>query len=406
MSDYIRRKQGRWQEDRQREADEEAKRKAEREAELAAEALKRKEAAEHKKLLLEQQEADRLHQKRLQEKKELDAERMSKQVDTLVSKLEADQRLRESVRLQEIKIIIQNREPYFGVLDWRTWLSDPLNKRLAELDFEYAVQMFRRDNRLASRRQGTGGKIRRRQQEFNYALSFSGDRAGATDSYATTTFNPDTYSLWNGFTISFWVRPDEAMNQTSVMLGSKANSPNARFHFGIHSNGNINVGIGTANVTGINNPMEIGKWYNWVLTYTGEDKGTGERKVRMWINNDPRMTSNDNTRWANQDEGMTMYFGGRNTDQQPGHKYTLGFACALTNVAIYNVCKDSDGTFANRVYNNGIKHNYNGADDLVGYWRFNEGNGITIADTSGNGNNGTFGAISGQTTAYPIWEKI
>jgi hypothetical protein len=123
----------------------------------------------------------------------------------------------------------------------------------------------------------------------------------------------------------------------------------------------------------------------------------------MWINNDPRMTSNTNTRWANQDEGMTIYFGGRNVDTSG---YSLGFACALTNVAIYNVCKDSDGTFANEVYNNGIKHNYNGADDLVGYWRFSEGSGITIADTSGNGNNGTFGAISGQTTAYPTWEKI
>ena len=402
MSDYIINKQRRLQEKWQREADEEAKRKAEREAELAAEALKRKEAAERKKLLQEQQEADRLHQKRLQEKKALDAERMSKQVDALISNLESDQRQRENVRLQEIKIIIQNREPYFGVLDWRTWLSDPLNKRLAELDFEYAVQMFRRDNRLASRRHGTGGKIRR-QQEFNYALSFSGDRAGATDSYATTTFNPDTYELWNGFTISFWVRPDEAMNQTSVILGSRASSPVARFHFGIHSNGNINVGIGGNNVTGINNPMEVGQWYNWVISYAGTQHAAGDRKLRMWINNDPRMANNNSTSWGAQDEGMTIYFGGRNTE---GSGYTNGFACALTNVAIYNVCKDSDGTFANEVYNNGINHNYTDYDDLVGYWRFSEGEGITIADTSGNGNNGTFGAIAGDTTAYPIWETI
>jgi len=400
MSNYIIRKQRRLQEKWQREADEEAKRKAEREAELAAEARRREEIAERKKLLREQQEADRLRQKRLQEKEERDGERLGQQVDALISKLEVDQRLRENVRLQEIKIIIQNREPYFGVLDWRTWLSNPENQRLAELDFEYAVQMFKHDNLMAKRRKPSRGK---RRSEINYALSFSGDRAGATDSYATTTFNPDTYSLWNGFTISFWVRPDEAMNQTSVMLGSKANSPNARFHFGIHSNGNINVGIGTTNVTGINNPMEIGKWYNWVLTYTGEDKGFGERKLRMWINNDPRMTSNTNTRWANQDEGMTIYFGGRNVDTSG---YTLGFACALTNVAIYNTCKDSDGTFANEVYNNGIKHNYEGSDDLVGYWRFSEGTGITIADSSGYGNNGTFGAIAGQTTAYPIWETV
>ena len=398
MSDYIRRKQRRWQEERQREADEKAKREAEREA---AEAQKRKEAIERKKLLREQQEAERLRLQRLQEREKLDAKRMSKQVDTLISKLESDQRQRENLRLQEIQIIIQNREPHFGVLDWHTWLSSPQNQRLAELDFEYAVQMFRRDNRMARLRPRTGGK--RRQQEFNYALSFSGDRAGATDSYATTTFNPDTYELWNGFTISFWVRPDEAMNQTSVILGCRANSPTARFKFGIHSNGNINIGIGGNNITGVNNPMEVGKWYNWALTYTGTQGSAGNRKLRMWINNDPRMTNNNSTSWNNQDEGMTIYFGGRNTD---GSGYTNGFACALTNVAIYNVCKDSDGTFANEVYNNGINANYEGSDDLVGYWRFSEGEGITIADTSGNGNNGTFGAIAGQTTAYPIWEKI
>ena len=404
MSNYIIRKQRRLQEKWQREADEEAKRKAEREAELAAEARRREEIAERKKLLQEQQEAERLRQKRLQEKEKRDGERLGQQVDTLISKLEADQRLRENVRLQEIRIIIQNREPTLQVLDWRTWLSNPYNQRLAELDFEYAVQMFKHDNLMANRRKGTGGK--KRQEEVPHALSFSGDRAGATDSYATTTFNPDTYELWNGFTISFWVRPDEAMNQTSVILGCRANNPTARFKFGIHSNGNINIGIGGNNITGINNPMEVGKWYNWVVSYTGTQHAAGDRKLRFWINNDPRMTNNNSTAWNNQDEGMTVYFGGRNTDQQPGHKYTLGFACALTNVAIYNVCKDSDGTFANEVYNNGIKHNYTDDNDLVGYWRFSEGTGNTIADTSGNGNNGTFGAISGQTTAEPIWEKL
>ncbi len=239
----------------------------------------------------------------------------------------------------------------------------------------------------------------------DYALSFSGDRAGATDSYATTTFNPDTYSLWNGFTISFWVRPDEEMNQKSVILGTRASSPVARFHFGFSGAGanNIGVGVGGNDVTGINNPMEVGRWYNWVVSYAGTQHGAGDRKLRLWVNTDERMTNNNSTSWGNQDEGMTMYFGGRNTE---GSGYTSGFACALTNVAIYNVCKDSDGTFANEVYNNGIDYNYEGTDDLVGYWRFSEGNGITIADTSGNGNNGTFGAIAGNTTAYPIWVNI
>jgi len=396
--EYIKRKQKQLEKKRQREAEAKAKLEAERVAKREAELREQQEIDIRKKLLLERQEAERLRQEHTQRKEELTAHKWDKQLGVLLDQVESARH--EEERLEEIRIIIQKRDPSLQELDWATWLSDPLNQRLVDLDLSRAMEMFKRDNLLAARRKKTRGKTPK--PASNYALVFSGDRAGATDSYATTTFDPDTYELWNGFTISFWVRPDEAMNQTSVILGSKNNSPESRFKFGIHSNGNINVGIGGTNVTGINNPMEVGKWYNWVITYTGDDKGAGERKVRMWINNDPRMTSNTNTRWANQTAARTIYFGGRNTDGS----YTQGFACALTNVAIYNVCKDSDGTFANQVYNNGIRHNYTGADDLVGYWRFSEGSGITIADTSGNGNNGTFGAISGDTTAYPTWEKL
>ncbi len=396
--DYMRRKQKQLERKWAKEAKLEAEKEAQRVAEIEAELREQEEITAQKRLLTEQRENDRLRQKHIQRKQKTAEQKWDKQFETLMTQMK-NQRQKDD-KLEEIRIIIQNREPSLQNLDWDSWLADPLNQRLADLDFDRAEEMFKRDNLLAARRKPTRGKSRKVIPK--YALVFSGDRAGATDSYATTTFNPDTYELWNGFTISFWVRPDERMNQTSVILGSKNNSPQSRFKFGIHSNGNINVGIGGTNVTGINNPMEIGKWYNWVITYTGDDKGAGERKVRMWINNDPRMTSNTNTRWANQAAARTIYFGGRNTDDS----YTQGFACALTNVAIYNVCKDSDGSFANQVYNNGIRYNYAGGDDLVGYWRFNEGSGITIKDTSGNGNNGTFGAISGDTTAYPIWEKI
>jgi len=396
--EQMRRKQEKLKRKWAKEADLEAEKEAQRVAKIEAELREQEKIAARRKLLMEQRENERLHQKHIQRKQKIADQKWEKQFDSLLAQIK--ERHQKDDKLEEIRIIIQNREPSLQELNWDSWLSDPLNQRLADLDFERAMEMFKRDNLLAYRRKP--GRSKKKYVINNYALVFSGDRAGATDSYATTTFNPDTYELWNGFTISFWVRPDEAMNQTSVILGSKNNSPESRFKFGIHSNGNINVGIGGTNVTGINNPMEVGKWYNWVITYTGDDKGAGERKVRMWINNDPRMTSNTNTRWANQTAARTIYFGGRNTDGS----YTQGFACALTNVAIYNVCKDSDGTFANEVYNNGIKHNYTGDDDLVGYWRFSEGSGNTIADTSGNGNNGTFGAISGQTTAEPIWEKL
>jgi len=292
-------------------------------------------------------------------------------------------------------------------LTWKGWLTIPENRYLYEINESVAKDVYnatteyiRRnfEDRKISRGGGAVAK--------NYALSFSGDRSGATETFVSTNFNPDTYSLWNGFTISFWVRPDEAMNQKSVILGTRASSPVARFHFGLSGVGtNIGVGVGGNDVTGINNPMEIGKWYNWVISYTGTQFDAGERKLRMWINTDARMANNNNTSWGNQDEATDsythgIYFGGRNTE---GSGYTNGFACALDEVAIYNKCIDSVGTFANEVYNGGTDYIHTGNSGLVGYWKFNEGSGTTVTDHSTNSNNGT---LTTNDTGLPTWEEI
>ena len=292
-------------------------------------------------------------------------------------------------------------------LTWKGWLTIPENRYLYEINESVAKDVYNATTEYIRRNfedrkisRGGGAVVK------NYALSFSGDRSGATETFVSTNFNPDTYSLWNGFTISFWVRPDEAMNQKSVILGTRASSPVARFHFGLSGVGtNIGVGVGGNDVTGINNPMEIGKWYNWVISYTGTQFDAGERKLRMWINTDARMTNNNSTSWGNQDEATDsythgIYFGGRNTE---GSGYTNGFACALDEVAIYNECKDSVGTFASEVYNGGTKYDHTKNSNLVGYWKFNEGSGTTVIDHSTNSNNGT---LTTNDTGLPTYEEI
>jgi len=293
-------------------------------------------------------------------------------------------------------------------LNWGNWLNITENRYLYELNGDIAKKIFEETNALISKKRTRGSRVV--ESVENYALSFSGDRSGATETFVSTNFNPDTYSLWNGFTISFWVRPDEEMNQKSVILGTKANSPVARFHFGLSGAGvnNIGVGVGGNDVTGINNPMEIGKWYNWVISYTGTQFDAGERKLRMWINTDARMTNNNSTSWGNQDEATEsythgIYFGGRNTE---GSGYSNGFACALDEVAIYNKCIDSVGTFASEVYNAGTTYNHlinSHTANLVGYWRFNEGGGTAVIDHSTNSNNGT---LTTNDTGLPTWEEI
>ena len=293
-------------------------------------------------------------------------------------------------------------------LTWKGWLTIPENRYLYEINESVAKDVYNATTEYIRRNfedrkisRGGGAVVK------NYALSFSGDRSGATETFVSTNFNPDTYSLWNGFTISFWVRPDEEMNQKSVILGTRASSPVARFHFGLSGTGtnNIGVGVGGNDVTGIDNPMEIGKWYNWVISYTGTQFDAGERKLRMWINTDARMTNNNSTSWNNQDEATDsythgIYFGGRNTE---GSGYTSGFACALDEVAIYNECKDSVGTFASEVYNGGTKYDHTKNSNLVGYWKFNEGSGTTVIDHSTNSNNGT---LTTNDTGLPTYEEI
>ena len=123
----------------------------------------------------------------------------------------------------------------------------------------------------------------------------------------------------------------------------------------------------------------------------------------MWINEAPRMATNNNVSWNNQLGKVDVFFGGRCTDGA----YTQGFACELDEVAIYNKCIDLDGTFAGEVYNGGTNydHQTNGIPGLVGYWRFNTGTGDTAVDSVGP-NNGKLTNDLTPPTPQPKWIAI
>ena len=454
MIEYIRRRQKEWQKKWNHEADLEdereaireaerqleAEREAEREAVRAAEARRREEIAEHKKLLQEQQQAERLRQKRAQEKQKLIEESWGKQVDTLLAQIEVERRQED--KLQEIQIIIQNREPYLGVLNWRTWLSDPLNQRLAELDFEYAVQMFRRDNRMARLRpHKTRGK---NPQANNYLLSFTGDTNTQTrrGDLVATDFNPDDFNLPSeGFTISYWVRPDE-LGSDMFAIGRKAHN-NERFTFGISRKNKGYFGVGAnqserswatmLDTAGIDKAthlvqdtddewiLVVGRWYHFAVTYAGTNAGTNNMLRKIYMNgqqiwgtgvSDP--TYKGNIAWSQTGTEMNkgLSFGMRAVrGSGTSTSYNNGWACGLDEVAIYNEEKDAD--FIEAVYNGGTKYNHTGASKLVGYWKFNEGKGTHVEDLSGNGNHGlltndSHGDDGGAAFAsgVPSWELL
>ena len=402
MLEYIKYRQ--WQLDRktQRAAELEANKEATRVANMEAEARKQEEIAARKKLLLEQQEAERLRQKRIQREEKLAEQKWDKQIDTLLTQIK--DRLQKDDKLEEMRIIIHNREPSLQELDWANWLSNPLNQKLAELDFDHAMEMFKRDNLMAKRRHGTRGK--KIYSPANYVLSFTGNsEADASEDYVSTTFDPYDYNLHDGFTISYWVRPDE-LGATMFVIGRKPDN-NDRFQFGINTSDNFFVGVGRDRSRSTAHGMSAGIWYHWVITYAGHDNG---RELLVYRDGTELLSTTFTWSQTGTTTDATVYFGGYNSHSTSG--YTAGWACGLDEVAIFDEVKDSD--WVTSVYNTNRPRGPRRAQlpvldlsndsGLVGYWKFEDGSGTTVTDYSGNGNHGTFAAISGDTTAYPTWE--
>ena len=99
-------------------------------------------------------------------------------------------------------------------------------------------------------------------------------------------------------------------------------------------------------------------------------------------------------------------------------KYNNGHACGLDDVAIYNELKDND--WVRSVYNGGTGYNHTGGDNLVAYWKFNEGDGTTVKDLGPYGYHGTLtnaavgegdditvqDAIRSISSGVPTWNEL
>ena len=279
-----------------------------------------------------------------------------------------------------------------------------------------------------------GGKVNK-----NYALQFTGDTNGSTrrGDLVVTDFNPDTYNLNLGFTISYWVRPDE-LGGDMFAIGRKAHN-NARFTFGISSatKGYFAIGanqlerswetmLDTAGIDkathltldGSDWKLTIGKWYHFAVTYADREDDSSNALRKIYMNgqqiwgtgvSDPGNPGSFN--WN--DTGRTMdhnlSFGMRAVRSSGTNtNHNNGWACALDEVAIYDTEKDASWVL--NVYNGRTTYDHTDTSNLVGYWRFNEGSGTVAKDLSGNGNHGTLtndsiGADGGAAFASgtPVW---
>ena len=380
--EYLKYRQKQWEKKWQRAAELEAEREARREAEREAEARKQEAIVEHKRILLEQREAGRLRQLNTQRREKIAKQKWDEQLDTLFDQIE--NRDQKDDKLEEIRIIVQNREPSLQALGWTSWLSDPLNQRLADLDFEHAMEMFKRDNLMAKRRHGTRGSTKR----FNYALSF----VRTNEEYVTTEFDPIDYNLNQGFTVSFWVRPDELGGHRFAM-GRRMVAAKGRFTFGLRNNSNLFVGVGNTKKTGFAHGFEVGTWYHLTITYAGNS--ASPKTLKGYIDGEEIFDTTTSWPDADNENGIPIYFGARNAIAVEGPN--LGWSCGLDEVAIFDEVKD-----VSPLYNKGNPVDLGSESGLVGYWRFEEGKGTTVEDLSTNNNNGT---LTTDDTGLPVWSK-
>jgi len=383
--------------------EQEAREEEERLARLEEEAKRREEAAHRKRILLEQQESERLRQARMLKEQEAAAQKWENQCDILVSQIK--EHIQKDKKLEEIRLIVHRHEPSLQELDWNNWLlSDPLNQRLAELDLEMAIELFKRDNLLAKRRRGTRGK-----KSVIGALAFGG--AEGSRSYLTTDFNPDDFNLNLGFTVSYWVKPDE-VGDLMFAFGRRHNS-NQRFAYGINTAKAIYAGVGSnrirTNWTAMGattnpqlaalfdgeNQLKTGRFVHFAVTYA-DRASTGEGAVAHKIYLNGVLIKENNLNWSATGGGTGgMFIGARNNVGD----YNQGWKCALSHLAIFD--KEQSSTYIEDIYNAGrTGTDFTGQSGLIGYWKFNKGSGTTIIDHSGNGNDGTF-ATDG--TGLPTW---
>ena len=301
----------------------------------------------------------------------------------------------DSTELIPLLISVSRKKQGNQRLNWGNWLKISENRYLFQINESIAKKIFEDTNVLIDRAIGSINRKRTRGgDEFvnNYSLTF--DRTN--EEYVTTEFDPIDYNLNQGFTVSFWVRPDELGGHRFAM-GRRMAAAKGRFTFGLRNNTNLFVGVGNTKKTGFAHGMtDDGTWYHLVITFAGNS--ASPKTLKAYRDGEEIMDTTTSWPDADDENGIPIYFGARNAIAVDG--YNLGWSCGLDEVAIFDEVK-SIGT----LYTGTKPIDLANEPGLVGYWRFEEGSGTTVEDLSGNGNHGTFAPISGDTTALPNWSK-
>ena len=208
-----------------------------------------------------------------------------------------------------------------------------------------------------------------------YYLDFDGSNDEVTTNFSGSSVRPLNK------TYSFWYKSTETARNYSVFGygGNKNGAFTPNFNAGrplIWNGSNWYVYWDDTSA------QDDGEWHHWMVYNDVETIVDSKLYVDgTLIEVNKFVTSGTVSNLNNQTQPLTIgsY---RNNSTNAGHH----FEGSIREFAVFSGDKTSNASI---FYNNGIPYDVSDEPDLQGYWQMNEGSGTTVADLSGEGNDGT-----------------
>jgi len=218
-------------------------------------------------------------------------------------------------------------------------------------------------------------------KETNYALDFDGSNDYVAADGVTSNLDSSTGLP---FTVSAWAYPDTTNNGAIWAFNRTGFDTDENLNLLFYSPGNTKTfkHFGRTSYVGESDrEFEPGRWYHIVVVV---ESGNG----KMFVNGveEAEWTSVINT-------SVNKFSIGHEYDDT-GSDPSDYFDGKIDEVAVWNVALSAADVTALYNSGNGLKAsadsgNYDNSGDLIGYWKFNDGTGSTLTDSTSNSNNGT-----------------
>jgi hypothetical protein len=221
----------------------------------------------------------------------------------------------------------------------------------------------------------------------DYALDFDGTNDYVVADGVTSNLNSSTGLP---FTVSAWAYPDTTVSGTTACCSKREaifafNNSGANLNLLYYAQDNstkkfYNFDPNNSYI-GSTNTFEPGQWHHIALIVDSSGNG------KLFVNGGQEAT------WSNGSNSSVNRF---SIGQEWDSVTTASdfFDGKIDEVAIWNVALSAADVSALYNSGNGLKAsvdsgNYDNSGDLIGYWKFNDGTGSTLTDSTSNSNNGT-----------------